>query len=206
MQPSLFDSEYDNTPIAIQLPDADLLYWPNFIQAKLAEQYFSVLLNELAWRQEQIQIYGKSVAVPRLQAWYGDKGCTYQYSNLQLEPMSWTPSLVEIKHQCEIASASQFNSVLANLYRDGQDGMGLHADNEAELGKQPVIASVSLGQARTLRFVHQTKKYRHKITLNSGSLLIMQGNTQNYWKHEVPKSTKALGPRINLTFRRIVDF
>jgi alkylated DNA repair dioxygenase AlkB len=203
MQQSLFESQYDNTPIQLDMPDADLKYYPNFIAASEAAILMQALHQSLDWRQEQITLYGKTFDVPRLQAWYGDDDARYQYSNLSLRPLPWNSVLLALKHKCENASNSHFNSVLANLYRHGQDGMGRHADNEPELGQQPVIASLSFGEERNLDFYHNATKNKVRLPLHNGSLLVMSGDTQKYWQHSVAKTKKTLAQRINLTFRYI---
>jgi alkylated DNA repair dioxygenase AlkB len=185
------------------MPDADLKYYPNFIAASEAAILMQALHQSLDWRQEQITLYGKTFDVPRLQAWYGDKNARYQYSNLSLRPLPWNSVLLALKQKCENTSNSHFNSVLANLYRHGQDGMGRHADNEPELGQQPVIASLSFGEERNLDFYHNATKDKVRLPLHNGSLLVMSGNTQKYWQHGVAKTKKTLAPRINLTFRYI---
>ena len=203
MQQSLFESQYDNTPIQLDMPDADLKYYPNFIPPEQTNAIMNSLQESLDWRQEQITLYGKTFDVPRLQAWYGDEQAGYQYSNLTMHPLPWDPILLELKQKCEKASNSHFNSVLANFYRHGQDGMGRHADNEPELGQQPVIASVSFGAERNLDFYHIQSKHKTRVPLADGSLLVMRGTTQSCWQHAMAKSKKHLEPRINLTFRYI---
>jgi alkylated DNA repair dioxygenase AlkB len=185
------------------MPDANLKYFPSFIPPAAASSIMHSLQHSLNWRQEQITLYGKTHDVPRLQAWYGNEDSSYEYSNLTMRPLPWTPILLELKQKCERASNNQFNSVLANLYRHGQDGMGRHADNEAELGKQPVIASLSFGEERNLDFYHNQSKNKVRLPLANGSLLIMSGDTQTYWQHSMAKTQKVLAARINLTFRYI---
>lgn len=176
------------------------------------ERMIAALMNEISWRQEPIMMFGKKVMQPRLTAWCGDPGKTYRYSGLKMSPEPWTPTLLKIKARVEKMAGSEFNSVLLNQYRDGRDSMGWHRDNEKELGPEPVIASVSFGAARKFQF----RRYRQKnplkvnLSLESGSLLLMSGLTQEYWEHALPKTSQArkaplVGPRINLTFRRIVD-
>lgn len=203
MQQSLFESQYDNTPIQLDMPDAELKYYPSFIPPAEASFIMRSLLGSLEWRQEQITLYGKTFNVPRLQAWYGDENARYQYSNLSMKPLPWDPILLELKQKCEKTSNSLYNSVLANLYRHGQDGMGRHADNEAELGQQPMIASLSLGEVRNLDFYHNKTKDKVRLPLGNGSLLLMSGDTQTNWQHSVAKTKKSFTPRINLTFRYI---
>jgi alkylated DNA repair dioxygenase AlkB len=203
MQQSLFESQYDNTPIQLDMPDANLKYIPNFIPLAEAATLMRSLQESLDWRQEQITLYGKTHDVPRLQAWYGNEDAAYQYSNLTMRPLPWSSSLLKLKQQCETASNSRFNSVLANLYRHGQDGMGRHADNEPELGQQPVIASLSFGEVRNLDFYHNQSKDKVRLPMGNGSLLVMSGDTQTYWQHGIAKTKKQLAARINLTFRYI---
>jgi alkylated DNA repair dioxygenase AlkB len=203
MQQSLFESQHDNTPIQLDMPDANLKYYPNFIPPAEAATIMQSLQQTLDWRQEQITLYGKTFEVPRLQAWYGDENARYQYSNLSMRPLPWDPLLIALKQRCESASNSRFNSVLANLYRHGQDGMGRHADNEPELGQQPVIASLSFGEVRNLDFYHNHTKDKIRLPLENGSLLVISGDTQKYWQHGVAKTKKILAARINLTFRYI---
>lgn len=201
--PSLFL----NTPIDIpQLPGLDVLFYPDFIAKDKADELLAVLLDSLHWRQDKITIFGREVDQPRLTAWYGDAGKSYTYSGLTMYPEPWTRELAWIKQQIETKTNSRFNSVLVNLYRNGQDSMGWHSDDEPELGSNPTIASVSLGQERVFQLKHRFDKALQKVSipLNSGSLLLMKGATQHYWKHQVPKSTQPMDVRVNLTFRWIV--
>lgn len=194
---SLFADE----PQCLPITDGKLLWAEHFLTPTQADHAFSVLTQELDWQQEAITLFGKSVLQPRLQAWYGDKA--YTYSGLTMQPKTWTPMLADLKQRCELLTGQAFNSVLANLYRDGQDSMGWHQDNEPELGQQPVIASLSLGETRRFVLRHLHSKEKFELPLSHGSLLIMAGNTQHFWQHCVPKTVRALEPRINLTFRRI---
>lgn len=203
MQADLFDNANDNAKRRIDLEDADLIYWPAFIRQPEADALLKELQSNLAWRQDHIRMYGKEVKIPRLQAWYGDKDAVYTYSGLTMTPLPWTQTLLDIRKRCETACNTRFNSVLANLYRDGQDGMGWHADNEPELGANPVIASVSFGEARDFDFRHIISGKKYRLPLAHGSLLIMAGETQKYWQHGITKRRKSLGPRVNLTFRMI---
>lgn len=168
---------------------------------------FDKLLKQVNWTQHRIKLFGKSHPCPRLSAWYGDPGTDYSYTGLRLRPILWSETLLEIRSVVEERVGESFNSVLLNQYRDGNDSMGWHADDEPELGEQPVIASVSLGQVR--RFLLRQRNVSSKrdsisIDLLPGSLLVMSGNCQKDWKHSVPKTKREVGPRINLTFRRIV--
>jgi len=176
----------------------------NFMESNNAAAVMQHLLDEVAWQQEHYVIYGKSVAAPRLVAWYGDPQARYQYSGIDHEPLPWLPILLQLKEQIEAVSGQQFNSVLCNLYRHGQDSMGWHADKEPELGRNPYIASLSLGETRLFKFRHIKTKETVDVVLESGCLLLMGGELQYYWRHSLPKSAKASQPRINLTFRKIV--
>jgi alkylated DNA repair dioxygenase AlkB len=190
--------------IDLRLPDAQISYSPLFLSPDEADRYLKTLQHSLQWRQDQIRLFGRTVAIPRLQAWYGDSGLTYRYSGLQLTAQPWTPALQTLRARIEQYSGHHFNAVLANLYRNGQDSMGWHADDEAELGPNPVIASLSLGQARTFRLRHRSdKKLQHSLELEHGSLLLMAGTTQHHWQHALPKRSRLHQPRLNLTFRLI---
>lgn len=188
----------------LPLPDADVWYVPEFFSPEESDRYLLMLQETIAWKQEKIKLFGKEQPMPRLTAWYGDKA--YTYSGLQNQPQPWIPVLQEIRQQITAATGKDFNSVLLNLYRSGQDSMGWHADDEPELGKEPSIASVSFGATRRFGFKHRYNKALDNkyITLQHGSLLLMQGPTQHYWKHGLPKTTTAGGVRINLTFRNII--
>ena len=165
------------------------------------------MIEHIPWQQQTIRIAGQAHLQPRLTAWYGDPGSRYTYSGLTLDPAPWTALLANIRASVEARSGRTFNSVLLNYYRDERDAMGMHADDEPELGERPVIASVSLGAVRTLVF--QPRKDRvangvaFRLPLASGSLLLMAGDTQHNWKHGVDRERVPCGPRINLTFRRI---
>jgi alkylated DNA repair dioxygenase AlkB len=164
---------------------------------------FARLESEILWQQDQIRMFGKQILIPRLNAWYGDADKSYTYSGIHLKPHPWNDDLLWIKDRIEKEIGITFTSVLLNLYRSGNDSMGWHADDEPELGLNPSIASVSFGASRMFQMRHVSKKIRTKIPLDNGSLLLMQGSTQHYWQHQIPKSSKALDSRINLTFRSI---
>lgn len=176
----------------------------HFLPAEVADRYCRSLLREVQWQEEHYTIYGKRVTAPRLVAWYGDPGATYRYSGIFHTPLPWLESLSQLKLQVEHQSQHTFNSVLCNLYRDGQDSMGWHADKELELGENPYIASLSLGQERLFKFRHNKTKQTIDVVLGNGSLLLMGGEIQHHWRHALPKSAKAKQSRINLTFRTIV--
>ena len=190
----------------LPVPDADILYARHFDPGQSAETLLQELIETTPWKSESIVLWGKTYAQPRLSAWYGDDESHYTYSGLTLAPLPWTATLLRVKQRVEHLTAARFNSVLLNYYRNGQDSMGLHSDDEPELGSQPVIASLSVGAERTFILRHKTKRNLKplRMALASGSLLLMQGETQKHWKHGIEKEKSPCGPRINLTFRRIV--
>ncbi|SIT89902.1 alpha-ketoglutarate-dependent dioxygenase AlkB family protein [Pontibacter indicus] len=186
----------------LNMPEAEVYYAPHFFTKAESDLYLQRLTEEVAWQQEEIRMFGKQLPLPRLTAWYGDKG--YTYSGLYNAPQPWLPVLLELKEKVEAASGDKYNSVLLNYYRHGQDSMGWHADDEKSLA--PGIASISLGGERGFAFRHRTRKDLPpvKLTLQHGSLLLMQGATQQHWHHQLPKTSRPIAPRINLTFRTIV--
>ncbi len=178
--------------------------WNNFLGVKEADALFNLLRNSIAWQEELLLIYGREVKVPRLVAWYGDSGLPYTYSGVCHRALPWLPELMVLKQRIEACCGGAFNGVLANLYRDGQDSVGWHADDEKELGPNPCIASLSLGQVRRFKLRHVQTKEVVSLDLEHGSLLLMTGPLQHHWQHCVPKSKRAMAARINLTFRQIV--
>ncbi|MFP2996278.1 alpha-ketoglutarate-dependent dioxygenase AlkB [Spongiivirga sp. MCCC 1A20706] len=192
-------------PIPFNLKDGDVVYYPNFFNAQKANSIYHQLLTETPWQQDDITVYGKVYAQPRLTALYGDDGQPYSYSNITMHPHRFTSLLNMIKNKVEAISNHTFNTVLLNLYRDGKDSNGWHADDEKELGNNPVIASVSFGEERFFHLRHKTEKHRkHKLLLANGSLLLMKGTTQHYWQHQIAKTARPIGARINLTFRKLI--
>ena len=190
----------------LKLPNAELIYIENFYNSKTADQYFEILKNTIQWQQDDITIYGKTYKQPRLTALYAENNAAYKYSNITMHPHRFTPKLLQIKTAVEKEANHKFTSVLLNLYRDGNDSNGWHADNEKELGHNPVIASVSFGETRPFHFKHRSiKEERHKIDLKNGSLLLMKGEMQHHWLHQIAKTKKTIGARINLTFRAIQE-
>ena len=188
----------------LPLPQADLLFDPAFLPAAAAESLLAQLTAEIAWEQRNIRNFGQEIPQPRLTAWYGDPAARYTYSGLAWEPRPWTPALLALRQRVETATGARFNSVLLNLYRDGRDSMGWHADDEPELGPAPAIASLSLGAPRRFRLRPSRTGPTHpplSLDLPSGSLLLMRGPTQQYWQHALPKTARPIGPRLNLTFR-----
>ncbi len=175
-----------------------------YVQEKANDLYRTLML-EVDWKQYSIQMFGRIIPQPRLTAWYGEKGADYSYSGIHLEPLPFTPLIEQIKIDIEALSGFKFNSVLMNLYRNQNDSMGWHSDDEKELGSDPKIASISLGSSRTFQLKHKTQKQmKLKVALNNGSLLLMEGTMQHHWLHAIPKSMQECGPRINLTFRKII--
>jgi alkylated DNA repair dioxygenase AlkB len=187
------------------LSDGEVYYLSNLHLGRHPDEILHQLIAEIAWRQESIVVWGRLYSQPRLIAWYGDRDTSYAYSGITLEPLPWTDLLLEIKKRVETVTLASFNSVLLNYYRDNRDSMGFHSDDEPELGERPAIASVSLGEERTFILKHKVNKLAKPVRLKlaSGSLLLMKGETQRYWKHGIAKETRPCGPRINLTFRRI---
>ncbi len=184
----------------LQLPNAEVIFYPGLFQPAESHQLFTDLLNQIAWKQEPVKIFGKSVLQPRLTAYYGTQA--YRYSGVTMQPLPWNAPLLQIKAKIEPLVNTQFNGVLLNLYRNGQDYMGWHSDDEKELAPGAAIASLSLGDSR--RFIFRRRDDRRvKVALNlsDGDFLVMGGDTQKFWQHQVPKSAKSTQPRINLTFR-----
>ncbi len=190
---------------AVPLPDADISYLSAMSLCSPPGVLLHTLIDAIPWRAEDIVVWGKKYPQPRLIAWYGDRGQTYTYSGIRLDPLPWTDLLVSIRKDVQNAAGAEFNSVLLNYYRDQNDSMGFHSDDEPEFGPQPTIASVSLGDQRTFVLKHKTRKDLKpvKLPLESGSLLVMKGDTQRNWKHGIDKESYPCGPRVNLTFRRI---
>jgi len=197
---SLFPKE----KIKFTVPDASIEYYPNFFGEERANELFEKLQHEIPWQQDNITVFGKSHPQPRLTALFGNEGKPYRYSNIVMQPNPWNALLMFIKNEIEELCNENFTTVLLNYYRDGKDSNGWHADNERELGRNPVIASVSFGAERFFHLQHNSiKEQKLKINLEHGSLLLMKGETQHFWKHQIPKTAKPIGPRINATFRII---
>lgn len=184
--------------------DGEAFFIKQFYNREQADLLATRLLEGLAWQEETLLIFGRRVKAPRLMCWYGDPGAAYRYSGVDHPPLPWNSVLKELKAAVEAVCGQDFNSVLANLYRNGRDSMGCHADNEPELGFRPVIASLSFGAGRRFKFHHKSQRLTVNLVLEHGDLLVMQGDTQHQWLHSVPKSQCELPPRINLTFRKIM--
>ena len=189
----------------IELADADLRYFPRWVDADLADGWLSEISAQTPWAQPQIKLYGRSIAVPRLVAWYGDADAHYRYSGFTHEPLAWTPLLADIRQRVQQQVGQRLNGVLLNYYRDGQDAMGWHSDDERELGQQPLVVSLNLGATRRFDFRRKgTSRIEYSISLEHGSLLVMSGLTQHYWQHQIARTRKVRAPRLNLTFRQII--
>ncbi|HVE93296.1 MAG TPA: alpha-ketoglutarate-dependent dioxygenase AlkB [Acidimicrobiales bacterium] len=191
-------------PVELLGDSSSALYWPRAFSAGDSDRLLDALERETEWRHEEITVAGRRVLQPRLTAWQGDPGAEYRYSGLALQPRPWGRAACEIRAVAEALAQTTFDSVLLNLYRDGHDSMGWHADDEKVLGVEPVIASVSFGGLR--RFVLRRRDdpaVRVEVEPAHGSAIVMAGRTQHEWMHAVPKTARAVEPRINLTFRRI---
>jgi alkylated DNA repair dioxygenase AlkB len=189
------------TLLPLPLEDADLAWLPQLPFPLSNAEVLARLVDETAWRADTIVVYGKRHLQPRLSAWYGE--ASYTYSGLTLPPLPMTPLLEQLRRSVEAVTGHRYNSVLLNYYRNGQDSMGLHSDDEPELGPQPAIASLSFGATRRFVFRHKSKALRHAIDLSDGSVLLMRGSTQHHWLHGINKTAKPTGARLNLTFRFI---
>ena len=187
--------------------DGKLIYLPDFLATEEAKSYFKLLQEKVSWRADKIKLYGKEHDVPRLQAWYADEGKSYTYSKIKLNPLPWINPILELKQKIERKTQGHFNSVLINLYRTGEDYVAWHADDEPELGPEPLIASLSLGGVRRFQLKHRYHKEIKPISLDlaPGSLVIMSGALQENWIHRISPTKKEANPRINLTFRKIVN-
>lgn len=186
---------------SIPLP-AGFSFYPDFLSAAEAQHYFETLHEQVQWQRDSVSLFGKSHPIPRLHQWYADPGVRYRWSGLDMEPLIWLAPLSELRERLAAICDTPFNSVLVNLYRDGNDSMGWHADNEPELGPQPVVASLNLGVSRDFQLRRTgTTRVDRSCALPGGSLLLMAGTSQHDWQHAVPKRKRVTGARINLTFR-----
>jgi len=183
----------------IDLPDLELMHFDGFIEKEAADTYYTALLYNTPWHEYQMPMYDKIVTAPRMVAWYGSN------DEVGGSALAWTPELLELKQKVEIETALEFNAVLLNLYRNGNDSVAWHSDKEHRIGQNPNIASLTFGQTRPFRFRHKVNKHlsQLEVLLHHGTLLLMSGTTNTYWEHHIPKSTKNVLPRINLTFRQV---
>jgi alkylated DNA repair dioxygenase AlkB len=191
-------------PIEFREAGANVIYYPDFLDSHKALDFFEKLENELNWQPDTLKIFGKTITTARLYAWHGDEAFDYAYSGKSRLAAPWTPTLLEIKKLIEDKVGTSFNCCLLNYYADGSQGMSWHSDDEKVMETNGIIASVSLGAERIFEFKHKTDAIRKKILLENGSLLLMQGETQKHFLHQLPKSKKVKEARINLTFRRFV--
>lgn len=193
--------------VTLPLPDADVRLWRGAIAHDESDAWFEELCRGIDWRTEEVRIFGRPHTVPRLVAWHGDPNASYSYSGTMHDPQPWTPLLTQIRRRVELVTAHAYNSVLLNRYRNGSDGMGWHADDEPELGREPAIASLSLGATRRFRLRHRRRRgVGLDLELGHGDLLLMAGVTQHAYLHAVPKTKRLVGERLNLTWRRVFDF
>ncbi len=191
--------------IPIALPDADVRVDPDWLPTTDADALFAALRDDIAWEVHRIRLFGRWVDSPRLSCWIGDPDAAYAYSGTRFEPHPWPAALLPVRARLARETGVDFNSVLANCYRDGRDYMGWHSDNERALGQRPVIASLSLGQTRRFVFRQRSaKNAKQDLLLPNGALLLMAGDAQSLYQHALPATAKPVGARINLTFRRIV--
>lgn len=189
--------------------DGSALLNESWVDLDTADELFSRLMKEVPWQSHDLVLFGKKMTEPRLSAWVADEGVAYSYSGVRRVPEPWTPALRDVRSRCEASLAGAFprvtfNSVLANLYRSGDDSMGWHADDEPELGPTPIIASLSLGDERRFDFRHRTTGENVRVNLPHGSMLVMSGKTQTHWKHCLAKTKASRSPRINLTYRLVL--
>jgi alkylated DNA repair dioxygenase AlkB len=196
----MFDSRCEQ----LKLPGAEILFYPDWLEPSLADSLMKVARGKVRWECHRIKIFGREVDSPRLSCWIGDSDASYVYSQTRFEPHPWLPELQLVRERLQDEFDCRLNSVLANLYRHGQDSMGWHSDDEPELGPQPLIASISLGATRRFSFKAKTPdaKAQH-LELMHGSLLLMCGDTQKNYRHALAKTAKPTGERINLTYRNI---
>jgi len=200
-QPSIFGDDPEPIPDALEIS-----VFREVIEFRESHALFAQLRDEVEWKQETIKMFGNEINIPRLTAWYGDPERSYTYSGIALKPLAWTPLLSELREEIERIAECEFNSVLLNLYRNGNDGVSWHADDEPDLGREPVIGSVSLGASRRFDFRKKSDhKSKYSVVLNSGDVVVMRGITQNLWEHQIPKQPKIHERRINLTFRFIQE-
>ncbi len=186
-----------------KINNGEFIFEPNFFNVDESKLFLENLKNKILWKQESMNMYGKQINFPRLTSWYGENDKPYSFSGIKLNPNPWSNELIAIKQKIEPVSNTVFNSVLLNLYRDGKDSISWHTDAEKELGKNPIIASVNFGATRKFQLRHIETKEKLEIDLSNGSLLIMQGELQHFWQHQVPKTNSLISERINLTFRVI---
>jgi len=198
---NLFNDKFVN----VLNKDGEANYYGKVMTTSEANTYYNLLLKNINWKNDEALCHGRHIVTKRKVAWYGDQGFLYTYSNTTKQALPWTNELIDLKRKTELITNSQFNSCLLNLYHDGNEGMTWHSDDEKSLGKNTVIASLSFGAERKFSFKHRRTRQTISLLLENGSLLVMRGNTQSNWLHSLPLSSKIIHPRINLTFRTIID-
>jgi len=198
---NLFNDKFVN----VLNKDGEANYYGIIMTTSEANTYYNLLLKNINWKNDEALYHGRHIVTKRKVAWYGDQGFLYTYSNTTKQALPWTNELIDLKRKTELITNSQFNSCLLNLYHDGNEGMTWHSDDEKSLGKNTVIASLSFGAERKFSFKHRRTRQTISLLLENGSLLVMRGNTQSNWLHSLPLSSKINHPRINLTFRTIID-
>lgn len=207
MAPQADPHTLPGNPLVRVLPGAWLRYAPRFLDANAADALFGMLLDDIAWEQHHVHLFGRKLPAPRLSCWVGDAGAAYTYSGTRFEPRPWPAALTKLREHLQARCNTHFNSVLANLYRDGQDAMAWHSDDEPELGPQPLIASLSLGATRRFvlrpRVKGSSRAQDLPMQLTHGSLLLMGGDCQCLYRHALPRTRCIVAPRINLTFRQV---
>lgn len=198
---NLFNDKFVN----VLNKDGEANYYGIIMTTSEANTYYNLLLKNINWKNDEALYHGRHIVTKRKVAWYGDQGFLYTYSNTTKQALPWTNELIDLKRKTELITNSQFNSCLLNLYHDGNEGMTWHSDDEKSLGKNTVIASLSFGAERKFSFKHRRTRQTISLLLENGSLLVMRGNIQSNWLHSLPLSSKINHPRINLTFRTIID-
>ena len=201
---NLFEYEFDSEKNWLP-KDGMVNYYGKLLNQEVADNYFSKLSQNIEWQNDKILIFGKHIVTKRKVAWYGDKQFKYTYSKIPKLALSWTKELLEIKSVIENKTGESFNSCLLNLYHNGEESMSWHSDDEKDLKKNSAIASLSLGAERKFTFKHKESKEKVAFVLEHGSLLLMKNETQSYWLHQLPKTKLIKSPRINLTFRTIIE-
>jgi len=200
-----FDSAESHEPTNLLPAEGEAIYYGSLFIPREADSFLQSLLTEVEWRHDECVMFGKRIVTARQVAWFGDREFSYRYSGHSHTAHVWSPRLLEIKQVVEQRTGVSYNSCLLNRYHDGSEGMGWHQDNEKELGPAPNIASVSFGAVRRFDFRHKNSREKVSVFLQHGSLLVMRGETQRHWQHQIPKALKVQGERVNLTFRQILE-
>lgn len=185
--------------------DGEVQYFGPVLEADQAQLFFEEMMQNIVWKNDEAKIFGRHIITKRKVAWYGDKDYDYTYSNMTRRALPWTSALLELKSLVESTVGVRFNSCLLNLYHNGDEGMAWHSDDEKELAKNSMIASLSLGAERKFMLKHKASGHSCSQILERGSLLVMKGETQTHWLHSIPKTKKVKSPRVNLTFRSMND-